>query len=170
MRNNRAHVPWHYPSLWREANRTTAYLIRKNADALTACRCRAVQLRAKIASTFPLMDWLCRETCPDCVDNCCQRAWVWIDFKDLLYLHLADVPVPAQQMLRRQGDHCRYHVSDGCRLDRSQRPFVCTWYLCPPQKRILDAWPIEKRQLSDMLDGVKALRRQVEDLFVQATR
>jgi hypothetical protein len=167
MQTDSSHVPWHHPAFWQEANLTFEHLLQLHTVALVECRDIAFRLKEKLASTFPPMDWLCRQTCPDCTDVCCQRAWVWVDFKDLLFLHLAGIAVPEQQLLSRQGERCRYFGAGGCRLDRIQRPFVCTWYLCPSQTRLLVAQPDEKQRLSDTLRGIKALRLQMEDLFVQ---
>ncbi len=125
-------------------------------------------MRRRLESIFPLMDRLCRETCPDCINTCCRRAWVWADFKDLLFLHLDGIPVPHRQLLGREVDHCRYESPVGCRLDRLQRPFVCTWYLCPAQTRLLDHQPAEKRNLSRVLEQIKNDRKRMEASYIQA--
>ena len=114
------------------------------------------------------MDHLCRRTCPDCTNVCCRRAWVWAEFKDLLFLHLAGIPVPDQQLLDHQGDRCRYKNPDGCRLDRIQRPFVCTWYLCPSQTRFLDHQSAEKHNLSRILEQIKNDRKRMEASYIRA--
>lgn len=169
MQTDTSPVPWHHTVLWREANETLTYLLKRNADALVECRSRALLLEENLVSIFSLMNLLCRQTCPKCTDICCQRAWVWVDFKDLLFLHLTNVAVPEQQLLSSQGDQCRYFGIGGCRLDRIQRPFICTWYLCPSQTDLLYTQPEEKHRLTNTLRCVKDLRRQMEDLFIEAT-
>ena len=161
-------VPWNTPATWMEANDNLAAAITKNTAAMADGADQAYQIRQHLESLFSLMDNLCRETCPDCSDVCCRRAWVWIDFKDLLFFHLADVPLPEQQLLSRQGDHCRYGGPDGCRLDRLQRPFVCTWYLCPAQTQHLRKEPAEMKRISDFLLQIKRLRRKMERSFIRA--
>lgn len=168
MQPHLSSVPWNTPALWQEANCCLAHTLRQNRQALAEPRQIALQIRQLLESIFPLMDCLCREACPDCADICCQRAWVWADFKDLLFLHLAGIPVPDQQLLSRQGDHCHYGGSDGCRLDRIQRPFVCTWYLCPAQTRILRKQPAETQRLLSTLQQIKKRRRRMEDTFIRA--
>jgi hypothetical protein len=76
--------------------------------------------------------------------------------------------VPDQQLLDRQGVHCRYGSPDGCRLDRIQRPFVCTWYLCPAQTQRLQKEPVEMKMVSDSLQQIKRLRREMEASFIRA--
>jgi hypothetical protein len=102
------------------------------------------------------------------MEVCCRRAWVWVDFRDLLFLHLAGIPVPDHQLLSREGNSCRYGGSSGCRLDRIQRPFVCTWYLCPAQTRILRKQPAEMKLITASLQQIKRLRHKMEMSFIRA--
>ncbi|MBC2711033.1 MAG: hypothetical protein HGJ94_08580 [Desulfosarcina sp.] len=168
MQNHISSVPWNTLALWQEANTCLAVTIRRNQSVMTESRQLTKQIQHLLESIFPHMDRLCREACPDCADICCYRAWVWADFRDLLFLHLAGIPVPDQQLLCRQGARCRYGGPGGCRLDRIQRPFVCTWYLCPAQTRILGDQPAEKQRLLTTLQQIKSRRRQMETVFIRA--
>ena len=168
MDYHRSSVPWHTPTLWQEANTSLATTVRQNRSVLAESRRQAYQIEHLLESTFPYMDRLCRKTCPDCTDNCCRKAWVWVDFKDLLFLHLAGIPVPGHQLLSREGNHCRYGSSNGCRLDRILRPFVCTWYLCPLQTQRLRNDPAEMKIISDSLQRIKRLRQEMEMSFIRA--
>lgn len=167
MFDNESFVPWHTIGRWQEANASLAKTIDNHEPALTDCRRQARQTRRLLESLFPLMEKLCRRTCPDCTDICCQRAWVWADFRDLLFFHLAGIPAPEQQLVCRQGDHCRNVGPSGCRLERLQRPFVCTWYICPAQTRLLDNRPEEKRHLTSALEQIKTLRKRTESTFIR---
>lgn len=161
-------IPWPTPGLWREANDSIQHTLQRNRDALAPCRHLAHELRRQMTALFPIMDHLCRATCPTCADVCCRRACVWIDFKDLLLLHLADIPLPDGQLLGSRGEHCRYGAPDGCRLDRIQRPFVCTWYLCPAQTQRLRRYPRQMARIMEALQRVKQLRQEMEMLFIRA--
>jgi len=161
-------IPWNTPALWHAANASLAISLAGCGAANGAARDHAAQLRHLLEQTFPIMENLCRETCPACTDVCCQRAWVWVDFKDLLFLHLAGIDPPERQLLDRQGDHCRYAGPKGCRLERIQRPFVCTWYVCPAQSRILDRQPTEKNNLARILEQIKTRRKRMEASYIQA--
>ena len=160
--------PWNTPVAWKEANTSLAISLRRNRLALVDARDHAQQLRRSLDRTFPIMENLCRQTCPACTDVCCRRAWIWLDFKDLLFLHLAGIPIPEAQLLRHRGDHCRYAGPAGCRLERIQRPFVCTWYLCPAQSRLLDPQPTDEQSLSSLVNRIKKQRRLMEDSFIKA--
>lgn len=161
-------VPWNTRALWKEANTCLAAAIRQNQSLLAESRRQALRIRHLLELIFPLLDRLCRVTCPDCTNVCCRRAWVWAEFNDLLFLHLAGIPVPDQQLLDHQGDRCRYATPDGCRLDRIQRPFVCTWYLCPAQTQHLRKDQADMKMVSDSLQQVKQLRREMESSFIRA--
>lgn len=168
MSDSFSSIPWNTPALWQEANASLDVSLALHRGVLDVARHHAEQLRQLLKQTFPIMEELCRQTCPACTDVCCRRAWVWIDFKDLLFLHLAGIPLPEGQLLRRQGDHCRYASPDGCRLERVQRPFVCTWYLCPAQSHLLNKQPAEKQNLSRILEQIKNHRKRMEASYIQA--
>jgi len=157
-------VPWNTPDLWQAANASLATAVKHMPDA---SRILARRIRCLLEQTFPLMDRLCRHTCPSCLDVCCSRAWVWIDFKDLLFIHLAGLSPPERQLLSRPGNHCFFAGPEGCRLNRIQRPFICTWYQCPTQARLLKAWPRQKQRLTTAIEQIKAARQQMEDTFIQ---
>lgn len=167
MLDSEISVPWNTIGQWQEASACLAKTIGDHEPALADCRRQARQIRRLLGTLFPLMEKLCRRTCPDCTDICCRRAWVWADFRDLLFFHLAAIPPPERQLVSRQGDHCRYAGPSGCRLARLQRPFVCTWYICPAQTRLLDDRPEEKRHLSSVLEQIKGLRKQMENTFIR---
>ncbi len=158
-------VPWAAPDRWRAANAALAHSLRRR---LATPRRLAQALQAELTALFPLMDRLCARTCRDCADVCCRRAWVWADFRDLLFVHLAGIAPPPAQLLAGRGERCRYAAAGGCRLDRLQRPFVCTWYLCPAQRRVLNEMPSAATRLQATLVRIKTLRRQMEDAYIHA--
>jgi hypothetical protein len=168
MNSHFSSVPWTTPAQWQEANASLADAIQTQGPALAGSCRQAWQARRLLESIFPHMDVLCRQTCPACTDICCQRAWVWADFRDLLFCHLAGVDPPGRQLLSRTGDHCRYGGPEGCRLDRIRRPFVCTWYLCPAQMQRLRETPAEMQIISESLQQIKSCRKKMETSFIRA--
>ncbi len=161
-------IPWNTPTLWQKANAAVEHHLHRHQQALDASRHAAGEIRNRFASIFPIMDRLCLTTCPDCTDICCQHACVWIDFKDLLFLHQAAIPVPDHQLLGHRGEHCRYSTPDGCRLDRLQRPYVCTWYLCPAQTQLLRQQPLTLQKVTSCLQQIKRMRQHMESSFIRA--
>jgi hypothetical protein len=61
-------------------------------------------------------------------------------------------------------DRCRYLGPRGCRLSRLDRPWVCTWYLCPTQRERLrnedrPAYDRLQQEMKAIGAGRKALLR-----------
>ncbi len=160
-------IPWPTPSLWSEAHTSLAHAIALHRQRLTPAVASARQIKHRLASLFPLMDQLCRATCPGCEQVCCLHACIWADFKDLLFFQLARIPSPETQTLSQRGERCRYGSPDGCRLNRLQRPFICTWYLCPAQTGQLQLKPELMQSTRQTLEEIKQLRNQMEDEFIR---
>lgn len=152
-------IPWAAPDEWRAANAAVARLVRRPSGPLMSL---AHQLEAALAETYPRLDALCRITCPHCPDPCCLSATVWLDFRDILQLHLTGQPIPPAQPRSRPGETCRYAGPSGCRLPRPQRPFICTWYLCPAQTAALRKRSGVASALVPGLERAKALRKDLE--------
>ncbi len=128
-------------------------------DAFDRVRDAAEKIAGLMDRLDPAMTAMCRTTCPDCRDNCCARATIWYDFKDLLFLYFSRRPLPDRQIERPAGI-CTQLTAGGCALKRMQRPFVCTWYLCGAQKRMPGAERVE----ADLLK-IQVLRRDMENCF-----
>jgi hypothetical protein len=129
--------PWSSSLAWQEVNQVFDYLIRLHRPELHFARALAGEIKVRLESIFPLMDELCLHTCPRCPEPCCLVAKVWIDFPDLLFMHLTNQHIPSAQLVEDLKETCRYMSLRGCRLPRISRPWPCSWYLCPPQKTIL---------------------------------
>ncbi len=151
-------IPWADPADWRAANAAVARLVRRPSGPLMRL---AHQLDAALAGAYPRLDALCRITCPHCPDPCCLSATIWLDFRDLLRLHLTARPIPPAQPRSRPGETGRYAGPAGCRLPRPQRPFICTWYLCPAQTAALRRTG-EASTFTHRLERAKSLRKDLE--------
>jgi hypothetical protein len=128
----------------------------------------ARRISADLKALEPIMDSLCAATCRHCPEPCCLSAKVWYDFKDLLYLHLASLPIAESQPMQRYDQVCSHWRPDGCRIVRSERPWICTWYLCPAQTARLQR---EQKQvsleLSKTIQAIKNKRLQLENAFIR---
>lgn len=160
--------PWPTPALWRAVNDTMAVTIERYQVRLNELKDLAGQIRARIVALDHIMDSLCVQTCPDCRDNCCQRATVWYDFKDLVGLHLGPGAIPPGQLIGSVNQTCRYLSSTGCVLPRAQRPFVCTWFICHAQKEVLKQGVNSQRAfIENSLTAIKKGRNELEEKFVR---
>lgn len=113
------------------------------------------------------MDALADLTCTRCPEPCCLRASVYFDLTDLIYLHLNGTRVPDRQLRETAGQTCRYLTTRGCGLERSRRPWACTWYLCPTQTGRLTTEG-RRAEVETLLAEAKLCRRALERKFIAA--
>jgi hypothetical protein len=159
---------WGATDIWRTANRDLDYLIRRYGPDMNRAVALARDIEAGLESIFLLLDDLCAVTCPWCPDYCCLTAKVWIDFKDLLLLHLMGHEIPPAQLLGDLKKTCRYWSLRGCRLPRIARPWICTWYLCPTQKANLCQRPKSVQdKFMRTVQAIKTGRKAMESEFIR---
>lgn len=136
---------WHAPGTaphnhtrnWVASNCALAGLLNDHLPVLKKARAVAVDIRHGLNDLRPVMAGLCRRTCRFCPEPCCITNTVWIDFRDLLLMHLLDAPLPSRQAATDSGDACPFLRHNGCRLPWRIRPWMCVKYLCPAQRTIL---------------------------------
>ena len=153
---------------WNNANREVARMIRYYRNDLNRAFSLARKVQDSLESIFPILDDLCQITCPWCPNPCCLVATVWIDFKDLLFLHLRGLYIPSAQLLRNVDNVCSYSTSKGCMLPRISRPWICTWYLCPTQKANFYKKPYAMQTGFHLIvREIKAGRKEMEAEFIR---
>lgn len=157
---------WGSTDAWREANETLSYLIQRHRRGLNRAIAYAEAIRCELVPVFTVLDTLCVRSCPWCPDPCCQVAKIWIDFKDLLFLHLTGGPVPPAPLLAELTDICRYLGPRGCLLDRISRPWICTWYLCPTQQRVIQRGREDAGMIERAFAAIKDGRKKMESEFI----
>jgi len=160
--------PWNSIAVWQEANHSLNFLIQSNLSELDRAMSLAHKVQTRLASIFSILDNLCKATCPWCPDPCCLTAKVWVDFKDLLFLHLGGHQVPDKQLRSNLQRVCRYWSLKGCVLPRMTRPWVCTWYLCPTQMANLRQKARHTQdKFSRLIQAVKVCRTEMEAEFIR---
>ena len=163
--------PWGTDSEWKEINMTFNHLINRHRDALARTVEKALEMSHKLESLYPIQNDICRETCVQCSSPCCVTATVWLDFYDLLFMHLTGQLIPDHQLIERQIDSCRYHSPTGCVLPRLSRPWVCTLYLCPPQMALLrEKNETIRKHTDETIKAIKTDRKIIEDMFLSIIR
>jgi len=159
---------WGATATWQTVNRNLDYLIRLHRAKMDRAVALARDVQIRLESIFSLLDDLCAVTCPWCPDHCCLTAKVWMDFKDLLFLHLNGHQIPPAQLLSNLKETCGYWSPNGCMLPRIVRPWVCTWYLCPTQKANLCQKPKSVQDnFNRVLQAIKAGRKEMESEFIR---
>ncbi len=167
-------IPWQANMEWFRMEQFI-YIIDSvhHSSDFNTLRNHAQSIRFHYESLIDPMVSLCSATCGACKDICCMRATIWYDFKDLLYLYFAFGELPEQQIHKLEGGaqserHCCHFTPTGCKLSRLERPFVCTWYICPDQKSLLHS-DVEKEtvavDIQNNLNEIKRLRKQMNTLF-----
>jgi len=162
--------PWGRVSIWNEVNSSINYLIDLHKDSLGEVFKIAYGIKDNLLSLFPLQDELLKTTCVNCQSPCCGTATVWLDFCDLIFIHLTEQIVPDYQLIEKQSDSCRYLTAGGCIIPRLSRPWVCTLYLCPPQMALLRGKGGTVRKDNDeIIKSIKLYRKNLEKLFIEKT-
>jgi len=116
-----------------------------------------------------LLDSLVTLTCCNCTTICCTVATVWYDLRDLLFLYLADNQLPRQQITRNADQTCVHLTPQGCCLNRRERPFICTWYICAAQKdALIRQQNGAKKDIFHYIEQLKTERKELENRFVDA--
>ena len=161
---------WISPAAWIEANQSIKHLIRSHNAGLETAKNIAENIQEKLILLFPFLEDLCSLTCPWCPDPCCSHAKVWIDFRDMIFLHLRSIQVPPYQLIDDMKKNCRYLGSKGCTLDREMRPWICTLYLCPTQMNIARKQGSNRHEfLIRIIEEIKTERKKMEDEFIKIT-
>ncbi len=163
-------LPWASVPLWQAAHDILARTLAQHQETLQPAIVMALRIRERIAAMDGPLSQLRSQTCSQCRSICCRHAHAYYDFKDLIFLHLGHVTLPAHQTFENPRQTCRYLAADGCGLPRLQRPFICTWYLCAAQKARLAQGAVSMRQfVLNSLEAIKSGRKQMETAYVQAT-
>jgi hypothetical protein len=123
---------------WQQSNCALARLLAIHRHALGKAMMAAIEIRRGIDELTPLMAALCQRTCRFCPEPCCIGNTVWIDFRDLLFLHLLDEPIPPCQAASDPKEACPFLSHNGCRLPPRIRPWMCIRYICPTQWAVVN--------------------------------
>lgn len=161
-------IPWADRKSWRAANLAVAYHLQHHPADLKPLNVRAHEIKLCLNAVFPILDDLCAHSCPWCPEPCCQKASVWFDFKDLLFLHFNRLSIPPCQPKASSKTSCRFMGAKGCRRPRVSRPWICTWYLCPTQTAKLKKTHRATRELLNQTFAlIKSDRNLMESEYIR---
>jgi len=162
-------VPWSTEALWHAAQGAFRCSLSQGPVRMAAARRSADRLAHQLSLLGDWFEDLAAATCKGCPDPCCNHAKVWLDFQDLLFIHLHHETLPPHQLRRNLHERCRFMELHGCSLPRSSRPWICTWYICPTQRQALARdVPGGMVQITAMMTRVKFLREEMEQRFLTA--
>jgi hypothetical protein len=154
--------------MWQDSNRALQRLITRHQAGLERSMSIGQMILHLLESIFPLLDELCRSTCRWCPEPCCIVNKVWINFQDLLFLHLTGCSIPPGQLCGDQYAPCRYLGRNGCRLPRRIRPWGCTQYICSTQKKRLEKNHAgRQKHLEETIHAIRLARLDMEESFIE---
>lgn len=160
-------IPWSSAAAWRECRLSLEMTIAAAGAGLDPARALASCIVHRYDLAGDLFDALAEASCGRCRRPCCLDAQVWLDFKDLLVIHLSGQSPPPAQLRGNRRERCLYLASNGCTLPRGKRPWVCTWYICPAQRRVLTRdIPRGPERLAKWWQEIAALREAMEEAFL----
>jgi hypothetical protein len=161
--------PWSDQDSWLQMKLSLEMSVKSQGMRLDAARKVSHQIARKIHSINGALDTLCQSTCNNCRDICCGKATLWYDFRDLLFIYLYSDSFPNQQISKNEDLSCSCLTMSGCRLNRCERPFICTWYICPKQIEAMQDFGIQKEvsRISSIIEDIKLERKVLENMFVE---
>lgn len=174
MIDRKTTIPWADEDVWFQAVLSMSKTISVISTDLSlrleveAMRTLAQHIVGGYAELETLLERVCFASCNTCTDVCCARATVWYDMKDLLVMYLNTGTLPKTQIYRRPDGSCCNLTPSGCRLPRSERPFICTWYICPEQITLLKEYfgGDDEPDIFDIINGIKKARKELEQIYI----
>ena len=161
-------IPWASPVSWQAANQAVDYHLQQYCSDLKPLVSIAQEIKSCLNSVFLILNELCAISCPWCPEPCCLKASVWFDFKDLLFLHFNKLSVPPSQPKPDLKTVCKYLGPSGCKLQRTSRPWICTWYLCPTQTaKLRNGYQNKSKLLYQAFAQIKSGRNLLESEFIR---
>lgn len=166
-------IPWQSAEEWQETRQFIHTIDKVNKNDFGQIYTFAASARKLFEEISSPMDDICSAVCVKCRDICCEKATIWYDFKDLLYLYFAFNTLPESQItknIKKDGStsHCTHLTETGCALSRLKRPFVCTWYICSAQKQFISSGAQKDHsQIQSKIEKIKLLRNSMESGFCQ---
>lgn len=162
-------IPWAAEEVWRQVVLSLSRTIAAMGLETAAIRTQAKQIGKGYADLDTVLDRICRQSCPACTDVCCSRATIWYDLQDLLVIYLNTGAFPERQIYRHPDHSCCNLTPAGCRLTRSERPFICTWYICPDQQKVLSHLLDRSDKglaVFRTINEIKTARKELEQAYV----
>lgn len=163
----KSNIPWVHGYEWEKMlQATTTAVASLGTEEISQFKEIASDIANYYKGVAIELDVLAARSCAFCEDSCCERATVWYDLKDLLYIYFYTGDFPSRQIYRREGTRCCNLELSGCQLHRTLRPFICTWYLCAVQKNILQQSSARPITLTREIEKIKLLRKKLGRLFL----
>jgi len=110
--------------------------------------------------------------CTDCCSVCCSNRHSRYDRSDSIFLTALGLDVPEYDSNIGETAPCRFLGNRGCLLQRSRRPYRCTWFFCTPllDHIIKTSDPSAYRRFLSTLQTITEKRTRMIDDFEKMQR
>jgi len=110
--------------------------------------------------------------CMDCSSICCSNRHSRYDRSDSIFLAALGLDVPEYDPDTGETAPCRFLGNRGCVLERSRRPYRCTWFFCTPllDHIIRTTAPPDYRRFMRTLQSITEKRTRMIDDFEKVQR
>ncbi len=103
-----------------------------NRQLFAGLRTKALEVKDHIDALSPLLEAFTASVCPSCKSVCCIHRHSRYDRSDMIYMTSLGRDVLDYRSDVEETAPCRFLSGSGCILERSLRPYRCTWYFCTP--------------------------------------
>lgn len=115
-----------------------------------------------LQATFPLLQRMADDVCPDCREVCCVSAMIDYTWRDLVLLKTLGLEDPPHSLREHPDQACRYLKAQGCSLERMRRPFLCNFWMCAAMQQRLAREPYDERRA--LRQGLALANRSLDSL------
>jgi len=127
-------------------------------DIFSGVRNTAFEVKDIIETMSLFIEPLTLVVCPDCISVCCINKHSRYDRSDIIFMTALGNDIPEDKTGTEDTAPCRFLGRNGCILERSSRPYRCTWFFCTP---LLD-YAIEKSGPSGYRNMMELFQRITE--------
>jgi hypothetical protein len=107
-------------------------LFEEHRDRLSSVRTAAGEAADLIETISPYVESHTAAVCPGCASICCINRHSSYDRSDRIFMAALGRDIPEDSSGLGDTDPCRFLGAKGCSLERSWRPYRCTWFFCAP--------------------------------------
>ena len=149
----------------------TEDMFEKHGRELVRVRNLAREISGLIESMSPFIQHNTEAVCPYCRDVCCINRHSYHEHRDIVYLQALGTKVPSYKKGKDDSAPCQFLGERGCTVDRSLRPYRCTWYFCTPLlDHIRCGPPALYRRFIDSLQLLTQKRQEMLNTFVEVCK
>ena len=136
-------------------------------DLLSGVRNTAFEVRDIIETISLSIEPLTAVVCPDCISVCCINKHSRYDRSDIIFMTALGNDIPEDKTGTEDTAPCRFLGRNGCILERSSRPYRCTWFFCAAlmDQIMQQASATEYRKFIEMLRNITQNRTTMMNDF-----